>query len=57
MAAAVDGVSKAVDDGMRGAYVALRDQTQVRPLDDFAQNDVCFSLNDVEFALNDVEYV
>jgi len=56
MASAVAGVAGSVDEGMRDAYGALKDQTKVQPMDDFAQNDVCFALNDVMFARNDVEF-
>jgi len=56
MSPAVAGVAGSVDEGMREAYGALMDQTEVRPMDDFAQNDVCFALNDVTFARNDVEF-
>ncbi len=56
MASAVTGVVGSVDEGMQEAYGALKDQTEVQPMDAFAQNDVCFALNDVTFARNDVEF-
>jgi hypothetical protein len=56
MAAAVARVADSVAEGMQEAYGALKDQTEVQPMDDFAQNDVCFALNDVTFARNDVEF-
>lgn len=55
MTSAVAGVGSSAD-GMQSAYTALKDQTRVRPMDDFAQNDVCFALNDVGFARSDVDF-
>ncbi len=56
MASSVKDLATSVDDGMSSAYSKLKGQTRVRPMDEFAQNDVCFALNDVEYARNDVDY-
>lgn len=56
MPAAVRDVEESVDTGMSEAYGSLKDATEVRPMDDYAQLDVCYALNEVEYARNDVDY-
>lgn len=55
MASAVEHVAGSIDDGMQLAYERLRGWTQVQPMDDVAQGNVCVALGDVEVARGDVD--
>lgn len=55
MTVGLESLERSVLEGMRDAIDVLKGQTRVRPMDEFAMNDVCFALNDVEFARNDVD--
>lgn len=56
MAGAVRNVSNSANTSMREAYAELKTKTQVRPMDDYAQSDVCYALSDVDYARSDVDY-
>ncbi len=55
MAGAVKEVSNWANAGMKRAYAEVKAKTQVRPMDDSAQSDVCSALDGVDTARADVD--
>ena len=56
MAGAVADVSNSANSGMKDAYAEVKAKSQVRPMDDSAQSDVCSALDGVGYARSDVDY-